>query len=427
MTRVFFFLIFLGLLTQCKTKEEAMIMPAEWEKQDAVLLTYTEDPNDSLTSFGVRSTCDELIDVIAKRMKIYVLINEDWNSDSLTSIFNDRGFNTKNIELIKVNELFSMGVARDYGPLVIRNQSGQRKLLKFNWDYVGADMLNPDTSWTNWKNEVRRKYFEQMSKLLKMDIVESELTIEGGEIELNGQGTALLVESFTKPRHPKMDIGKFGSLLELSLGVSNIIWLKEGIAEDPSSLQSYVISKNIYGFGVGGHVDEFARFADSNTILLTVPDSVEATIDPVKKINYERMNRNFDILSNSKDQNGDTFKIIKVPIPDILADTFVIDTTRNQRLQIRSIMRKNPHLKQGDTIHFLPAVSYLNYIVLNDIVIIPKYWGQGFPESTKRKDDEVKELFQRLYPKKDIVQLNPLGLNYAGGGFHCWTQQISYN
>jgi agmatine deiminase len=283
-------------------------------------------------------------------------------------------------------------------------------------------MLNPDTAWTNWKNKVRKNYFEQISQLLNMAIVESALTIEGGEIELNGEGTAMLVESFTKPRHPGMNANQFDSLLNVSLGVSNIIWLKEGVAEDPSSLQSYKISDNIYGFGVGGHVDEFARFA--NTILLAFPDSGNLDDDPVKRINYERMKKNFAILSKAKDEEGNTFEIIKIPTPDIPNYKSIIDTTQHQRLQIRSIMNRNQRLKHGDTINFIPAVSYLNYVMLNDLVIIPQYWQEGLPEKIKIKDNQVKSLFESLFPEKDIIQLNPIGLNYAGGGFHCWTQQI---
>lgn len=302
--------ILILLLTHCTTKERGLTMPAEWERQEAILITYTEDPDDSLTSVAVRTACDDLIDVVADRMKVYVLIADYWNADSLKRSFSSRGYSTGNIELVKVKQLFSMGVARDYGPLVVKDGNGLRRLMKFNWDYVGADMLNPDTSWTNWKNNVRGIYFRQMSERLSMPVVESLLTIEGGEIELNGQGTALLVESFTKPRHPKMTGATFDSLLKTALGVSNIIWLKEGVAEDPSSMQSYAITRNIYGFGVGGHVDEFARFANANTILLAFPDSAEALVDPVKKINYDRMSVNYNILSKATDANGEAFEIV---------------------------------------------------------------------------------------------------------------------
>lgn len=413
-------------LSGCR-QEKFTTMPAEWEKQDAVFLTYTFDPDDSLTSNAVSAVCNELIEIVARKMKVFVLIDDQWRKDSIMNIFSEKKYNIENIELVGVKDLFSMGVARDYGPLVVKDQDGNKKLLQFNWDYVGADMLNPDPEWTNWKNKTRDIYFKQISSLLKMDITQSELTIEGGEIELNGQGTALLVESFTKDRNPKVSSEKFDSLLSVALGVNTLVWLKKGLAEDPSSIESYLITDNIYGFGVGGHVDEFARFANSKTILLAHPDISETKSDAVKRINYERMKENFDILTNAKDQSGNSYEIIKVPIPDIIPQAFVIDTTKFQRLQIRSIMRKNPQLTHGDTIQFLPAVSYLNYIILNDLVVIPKYWEKGLPESTKRKDEEVKQLFRKLFPNKDIIQLNPLGLNYAGGGFHCWTQQVSYN
>jgi agmatine/peptidylarginine deiminase len=83
----FILLAWVLLLTQCNTKKQDLVMPAEWESQDAVLLTYTEDPGDSLTSLAVRATCDELIKIIAARMKIYVLVNQDWNKDSLRMLF----------------------------------------------------------------------------------------------------------------------------------------------------------------------------------------------------------------------------------------------------------------------------------------------------------------------------------------------------
>lgn len=399
-------------------------MPGEWENQEAVFLTYTEDPNDAETSAQVRKTCDELVGILSEKIPVYLLINDEWNTDTLRSNFIKHGFNPENIRFVKVKNLFSMGVARDYGPIIVRDSLGLRKLVQFNWDYVGADMINPDTSWTHWKDRLRDGYFRQMSELLGMGIIKSELTIEGGEIELNGEGTAILVESFTKPRHPAVSADAFDGLLKNALGVSHIIWLKEGAAEDPSSLQNYAITDRIYGFGVGGHVDEFARFANAKTVLLAFPDSLEGLTDPVKKINYERMKVNFDRLSAAKDQDGNALTLIKMPIPDIYPDTFVVDTTIQQRMQVKLILRENPALTHGDSILFMPACSYLNFIVLNDLVVIPAYWREGLPESTKRKDEEVKQIFQNLYPNREIVQLNPIGLNYGGGGFHCWTQQI---
>jgi agmatine deiminase len=191
-------------------------------------------------------------------------------------------------------------------------------------------------------------------------------------------------------------------------------------------LQSYRIYENIFGFGVGGHIDEFARFANRNTILLAFPDEDEAATDPIKLINLERMKANYSILQASKNEDGNAFDIVKVPIPEMTPEAIVIDTTKNQGLQVFVIRKENPQLHHGDTVYFLPAVSYLNFIVLNNIVIIPQYWKPGASENCRKKDEEVKVLFTKLYPDKEIIQLSPLGLNYGGGGFHCWTQQVPY-
>jgi agmatine deiminase len=397
-------------------------MPAEWEPQEAVFLTYTGDPNDAFTTAKVHAASNELIEQVAQSMKIYVLINDNWNKDSLLQLFNGWKYNIKNIELIPVPYLFTMGVVRDYGPIITKTKNGKRKLIQFDWDYVGANFINPDSAWVKKKNDRRDKYFNQMSKLLDIGVVTNKLAIEGGEIEVNGKGTALLVDSFTRKRNPFLNNKAIDSLLKVSLGVTNVIWLKEGVAEDPPPGKSR-ISGNVYGGGVGGHIDEFARFVNPNTILLSIPDSVEVLSDSIKRINYDRMKVNFDILSKAKDQDGNAFNIIKVPIPDVEPDTFIVDTS-NLFHPVKGLFHEYPEIKHRDTIRFLPAVSYLNYVILNDLIILPKYWKAGSPESSKRKDEQVKLLFQHAFPGKKIIQLNPWGLNYVGGGFHCWTQQI---
>ncbi|MCB0541746.1 MAG: agmatine deiminase family protein, partial [Bacteroidetes bacterium] len=79
-------------------------------------------------------------------------------------------------------------------------------------------------------------------------------------------------------------------------------------------------------------------------------------------------------------------------------------------------------LSVGDTIEFVAASSYLNYIISNGIVIIPKYWEPGKPESINRKDTEALEIFKRVFPEREIIQINPLPFNWDGGGMHCRNQ-----
>ncbi|RYY53429.1 MAG: hypothetical protein EOO09_18005 [Chitinophagaceae bacterium] len=425
MLKLLSILPFMLLLAGCHPRPAGLTLPAEWSRQEAVFLTYTGNPDDGSTTVRVKAACEQLIEQIAPHLKMYLLVNAEWNLDSMLRVFKSRNYYTPNIQLVPVADLFSMGVVRDYGPIIIKDPRGIRKMMRFEWDYIGANFLDPDTAWQREKNNTRDVYFNQISQLLHMEVVRSPLVIEGGEIETNGLGTGLIVDSFNRRRNPFFTSRSVDSLLKVSLGISNVIRLSEGAAEDPAPWQSR-ISGNIYGCGVGGHVDEFARFINSNTILLAMPTKEEALRDPVKKITYDRMLVNYKILSAAKDQDGKPFKIIEFPVPDVTPYDIRIDTTDNSHPGA-SIRWDYPELKHGDTIQFLPAVSYLNYIIMNELVIVPKYYQPGRKGSSDRKDLEVSKLFGQLFPGKKIIQLDPTGLNWVGGGFHCWTQQVPAN
>lgn len=211
--------------------------------------------------------------------------------------------------------------------------------------------------------------------------------------------------------------------MRATLGVKKTIRLQEGVAEDPGAGTKAHITGNIYGYGVGGHVDEFARFVDARTIFLAMPTTKEAAADPVKKITYGRMKVNEKILSQSTDQDGKPFKIVFIPVPDVVPETYVVDT--NKREFPISVLRHDfPAWKQGDSIRFMPAVSYLNFVICNQLVLIPKYWRPGFPASCKQKDEQVRKIFAAYFPGKKIIQVDPWGINRVGGGIHCWTQQV---
>lgn len=398
-------------------------MPAEWEKQKAIFVNYSGNSNDRVTSEQVHTVCREIIKELSVVGRVYVLINEEYKLDSLQQLFTSKGIRMDNVILIPVFSLFSMGVPRDYGPMIVKTSSGKNKIIRFHWDYVGADFINPDTGWVRRRDLVRDRYFTQMSKLLQTEVQQAALTIEGGEIELNGKGVALLVDSFNVPRNPGLGKKLLERQLQESLGVTKAIWLQEGVAEDPGAGIAAKITKNIYGYGVGGHVDEFARFVNDRTIFLAMPGLKEAVADPVKKITYTRMKVNEKILQQSTDQNGKPFEIVHLPVPDVIPETVIIDSN-NARFPVTALKRDFPDWKQGDTILFMPAVSYLNFVVFNQIVLIPKYWRPGFPESCKQKDEAVRKIFVAYFPGRSVVQLDPWGINRVGGGIHCWTQQV---
>ena len=80
-------------------------------------------------------------------------------------------------------------------------------------------------------------------------------------------------------------------------------------------------------------------------------------------------------------------------------------------------------LHEGDSIRYIPAASYLNFLITNGRVCAPAYWHEGKPASMKAKDERVRKLISELFPDRMIVQVDPRAINWRGGGIHCWTQQ----
>lgn len=259
-----------------------------------------------------------------------------------------------------------------------------------------------------------------------MQVIKSPIAIEGGEIETNGEGTVILVEAFTKERNAKISSIEFEKEIKKLYGASQIIWLKEGAVEDPATGKENIVD-NIYGNGMGGHIDEFARFVNANTLFLAFPTQKEAEDEPMKKIMYDRMDVNFNILNNSYTKDKKPFNIVKIPVPDVPPLEYKIDTLKNDYpMYISALLKSNKNimLQHSDTIKYIQAVSYLNFLQANNTVLIPKYWKKGFPKSGKRKDRIVKKRFQKYYPGKRIIQIDVWALNFGAGGMHCWTQQV---
>ena len=44
-------------------------------------------------------------------------------------------------------------------------------------------------------------------------------------------------------------------------------------------------------------------------------------------------------------------------------------------------------LHEGDSIRYIPAASYLNFLITNGRVFAPAYWHEGKPASMKAKDE----------------------------------------
>lgn len=253
-------------------------------------------------------------------------------------------------------------------------------------------------------------------------MMKSWFRIEGGALESNGRGTLILNEPLTLQRNHDVSKDSIAHELEHVLGATNIIWLPHGLAEDPHMWGT--IAPGYFGMGAGGHTDEYVRFADAHTIMLAWVPENEQDADPVSRLNHDRMSANYAVLAKAMDQDGEPFRILKVPVPDPRTRTTIMLEPKQWDDSFNvpaSAFRKKDGWAAGDTALRVAAASYMNFLVTNDAVLLPTYVAAG---SSRAKEEEVKRLFTEAFPGRELIMLDAMALNWHGGGIHCGTQQL---
>ena len=411
-THLSYFIVF-ALFYSCTQKNDTeFYLPAEWEPQSGMIVGGLDDA----ASF-------EMVSQLAREMKVYCTV-VDSSMETYRKKLSAAGVNLDSVQFLSSSSDFSYA-ERD-GVLFMKNDNGEKRLVNFAWNLYGWYFDPAYKEYKEADKKTREKYLALHYKTFPYPVINSSMVNEGGGIEANGKGTLLQVESVNMHRNPGMTKEAQEAELKRVFNIKKVIWLKEGAAEDPSGWGT-LITGNYFGIGVRGHLDEFCRFVNSNTILISYPDSAEAELDPVKKITRERMKVNYEILKNATDEDGEPFNIVKMPVPDVDYMTFALDTiSGNDEIKFLSkqILYEQKNFSVGDTVHFVPASSYLNFLITNKTVFEAKYWTEGQPESSKMKDQKVKQILEQYFPGKKIYQINTAKTNHNGGGLHCWSMQI---
>jgi agmatine deiminase len=167
-------------------------------------------------------------------------------------------------------------------------------------------------------------------------------------------------------------------------------------------------------------VDEFARFADANTVLLTDVPEDERLADAVLRETGRRMDENYAILAGATDQDGRPFRILRVPSAALMSARVSYDAL--------SPLERGffPGAAAGEEIEFYLPGSYLNFVIANDVVVTSKYWRPGLPGGIKAKDEGGRAALQAAFPGRTVVQVDATPLLYDGAGIHCYTRNQPY-
>ncbi|OCT44496.1 Agmatine deiminase [Cladophialophora carrionii] len=252
---------------------------------------------------------------------------------------------------------------RDSGPVFVHDLSaGKRTAIKFNFNYWGGKLRSIGDE----------NIASQIAAHANDASVASNLTLEGGGIEHDGEGTFLGTESciINDNRNPGLSKSDVEARLRDLLGVRHFIWIP--------GVKGYDITDY--------HIDALARFTSPGVVLLSKPGR---NAHPTAVDVY---NSALSILRDAKDAKGRALTVHDCEEPDIT--------------------QLGPPDKHNEVIG-----SYANYLLVNGGVIIPKF-GQ------ETQDTAALELFRSLFPEREVVQVPINILPRTGGGIHCATQQV---
>ena len=346
--------------TQKKTPKDAgYIMPAEWHPHNAVWISWPhnkETLGNVLTR--VESVYVEIVDALHNSERVNLLVNDKSSQDKIDRKLSSNNISLKNISfyIIKTGDLW----IRDYGPNFILNES-KSSLAMNNWIF---------NAWGNKYENILidNSVPEKINKYLSLPIFNPGIVLEGGSIDVNGKGTCITTEQclLNKNRNPALSRTQIEEYLNSYLGVSNIIWLKEGIIGDDTD----------------GHIDDIARFVSHDTVVCSFEENTNDE-------NYHNLKKNYEVLSRAKLENGNPLRIIKLPMP-------------------------NPILYENKR---LPA-SYSNFYIGNNAVLVPVF--------NQDKDNIAMNILKELFPNRKIVGINCTELVIGLGAIHCITQQEPY-
>jgi len=310
---------------------------------------------------------------------------------------------------------------RDYGPVFVRDLSTDRLAIasyrQNQWGYSTTD------------DPISRQMSALpglVARFLGMEtVVDTDVVSEGGGRIQNGRGVLLVGRAVEFQRNPQATREELEAAYRTTLGATRIIWLNAGLCEDMQANLGPISHSDAGGATIrlygpqttGGHLDEFCRFAGPKRIVLAQVGEEEAAADPIAAVNRERLEEACRILSEETDQDGEPFEILRIPAPD--PDYMLVQPDEpmySDFLANLDYPEDVPRFPRGRAVHIVKPSSYANYFAVNGLVIAPRY-GNSI------KDRAAARVLEKAFPGREVVQMDPSPLNYAGGGIHCVTQQ----
>jgi agmatine deiminase len=292
--------------------------------------------------------------------QVFLLVEDGAAEKRARAILKKSGAKMDSVEFFRVPT--DRGWMRDSGPICVKNDAGEVAYNHF--------VFNGWAKYGNHKKDAAAvgRANLQLKRLVFLPMRGGRrVVLEGGSIDVNGRGTLLTTEeclqSKVQERNPGFTKEDYAEVFRDYLGVTNVLWLGNGIAGDDTH----------------GHVDDLTRFVNETTVVTIVEeDRADA--------NYAALQENLSRLRGMKDQDGRGLTVETLPMPKAV----YFDGQR------------------------LPG-SYANFYIANGLVIVPTF--------NDANDRVALNTLANVFPGREVVGIHCRDLVLGLGTLHCMTQQ----
>ena len=381
--------------------------PPEYDPQAAMWLGWSEE--DSHHPVQV-----QMIRALLPHVRVKLMVRSDRDKAEAIHMLSDAGVHGDRFSFV-MHPLATNWI-RDSGPRFLSN-GHSLGVADFAWNGYGYPA---EIRATFGKGAMGRGVIDNdIAKQLKVPLVTTSVVAEGGALDVS-HDVIIAYRQTAMERNPGVPFEQIEREYLRLYGKKKVVWLTRAPLSD--RVFSGPKIANYFGWGANGHVDEFVRFIDDRTVAIAHIDPTDAASNPLSAADAEILNENLAELKRATNTDGHAFRVVTFPVPAVqyYLHKRKIDAGDKKMDSMGAWYRG---FKIGDEINWVPAVSYLNFVISNGIILAPRYWHEGIPERERQKDELARALLQQLFPGREVIQMDPMPINWSGGGMHCSTQQ----
>lgn len=286
-------------------------LPAEWEPQRAVQLTFPHADSDWAPALEQVTPCFvEIAETISRFQEVIVVCQD---KAAVGRLLNNARQDRLRLYEFPSNDTW----ARDHGGITIE-EDGKWAILDCVFNGWGLKFAAD-------KDNLIIDHLFRAGAFSTGRLHKTGLVLEGGGIESDGQGTLLTTTAcqLSPNRNPQYSREEIEGRLKFWLGAERILWLQHGY---------------LAGDDTDSHIDTLARFCNPQTIAyVRCTDKADE--------HYAELSLMEEELRSFRQMDGNPYHLVPLPMPDACYD------------------------EEGNR---LPA-TYANFLVINGAVLVPTY------------------------------------------------------